>query len=340
MCSFVLDFAQFRLVQVRKLWRSLKFSILVIVSLLVATACIHDSSMRDKSSAIEPSSVVNCRIIHHAMGDTCVPTNPQRVVVWGGTELDPVLALGVKPIAGNPHVLTYIQEKLPPEQWQGIENIDSPQGPNFEYLLELKPDLILGHESRIGQVYAQLSQIAPTVLDGSDSWKDTFQIFAEALNQTEKAQQILNDYNARINAFKAKMRSQLPFTISSIEIRADAIILDTSDSFALGVIQEAGLSLSPALSRYTSQTWVLSKERLNDLESDAMFFRAWGGIASEQQAAQTELEKLKADPLWKQLQVVQQGKVYAVGDYFQGGGPITANLILDDLSRYLLPTKS
>jgi iron complex transport system substrate-binding protein len=336
---FALCFAQFKFAWVRQLSRSLKFSILVIVSLLVATACINDSSMHDKSSATESSSTVNCRIIHHAMGDTCVSANPQRVVVWGGTELDPVLALGVKPIAGNPHVLTYIQE-LPPEQWQGIENIDSPQGPNFEYLLELKPDLILGHESRIGPVYAQLSQIAPTVLDGSDSWKDTFQVFAEALNQTEQAQQVMDHYNDRINAFKAEMRSQLPLTIASIEIRADAIILDTHDSFALAVIQEAGLSLSPALNRYTSQTWTLSKERLNELEGDAMFLRTWGGVANERQAAELELEKLRTDPLWRQLQVVQQEKVYAVGDYFQGAGPITANLILDDLFRYLLPTKS
>jgi ABC-type multidrug transport system fused ATPase/permease subunit len=111
-------------------------------------------------------------------------------------------------------------------------------------------------------------------------------------------------------------------------------------SFAIAVIQEAGLSLPLALSRYTSQTWSLSKERLNELESDAMFLRAWGGIASEQQAAQAALQKLKADPLWRQLQVVQQGKVYEVGDYFQGGGPITANLILDDLFRYLLSAKS
>lgn len=318
----------------------LKFSVLATVSILSVTACISDSTIRSDRSVLETSSATDCRVVHHAMGETCVPVNPQRVVVWGGTELDPVLALGVKPIAGTPNVLSYVKEKLPAEQWQGIEDISSPQGPNLERLLELKPDLILGHKSRIAQIYPQLSRIAPTVLDGSDDWKSTFQLFAEALNKTEKAQQVMNDYSARINVFKAEMSSYLPFAISSIEIRADAIILDTNDSFALAVIQEAGLSLSPALNRHTSQTWVLSKERLNELESDAMFLRVWGGVASERQAAQTELEKLNSDPLWRQLQVVQQGKVYVVGDYFQGGGPITANLILDDLFEYLIPTKS
>ncbi|NJO76949.1 MAG: iron-siderophore ABC transporter substrate-binding protein, partial [Leptolyngbyaceae cyanobacterium RM1_406_9] len=260
---FVLHFTHFRLIGFQKLGRSLRFSILIFVSLLWAMGCMSNAPIQSDRSALDRSAP-NCRVIHHAMGNTCVPFNPQRVVVWGGTELDPVLALGVKPIAGNPDLLAYVKEKLPPEQWEGIEEIDSPQGPNFEYLLELKPDLILGHESRIGQVYSQLSQIAPTVLDGSDNWKDTFQAFAVALNKTEKAQQVMNEYDVRINAFKAEMRSQLPFTISSIEIRADAIILDTNDSFALSVIQESGLSLPPALSRYTSQTWVLSKERLDE----------------------------------------------------------------------------
>ncbi|HHP7243857.1 MAG TPA: iron-siderophore ABC transporter substrate-binding protein, partial [Elainellaceae cyanobacterium] len=59
----------------------------------------------------------------------------------------------------------------------------------------------------------------------------------------------------------------------------------------------------------------------------------------DNQAAQSALEKLTSDPLWLQLSAVKQGRVYNVGDYIQGGGPITANLILDDLFRYLLPTK-
>ncbi|MGJ3251641.1 MAG: ABC transporter substrate-binding protein [Elainellaceae cyanobacterium] len=335
----MLRFTRSVLIQLRRLHRSLKFSVLVIVSILWVTGCISNSPVHSNQTELESSPATGCQVVHHALGETCVPTNPQRIVVWGGTELDPVLALGVKPIAATPNVLGYVKEKLPAEQWQGIEDISSPQGPNLERLLELNPDLILGHESRIAQVYPQLSQIAPTVLDEAEDWKSTFWLFAEALDKTQKAQQVMDNYDSRIERFKAEMHSHLPFTISSIEIRADAIILDTKDSFALAIIQEAGLSLAPALNRYTSQNWALSKERLNELESDAMFLRAWGGVASERQAAQTELETLKKDSIWEQLQVVQQGRIYTVGDYFQGGGPITANLILDDLFRYLLPTK-
>ncbi|PIG93620.1 ABC transporter substrate-binding protein [Gloeocapsopsis sp. IPPAS B-1203] len=314
--------------------RVLKFFVLLNFAILTISAC-GISSYRELEAVSN-----NCRIIAHAMGDTCVPLNPQRVVVWGGTELDPVLALGVKPIAGTPNVLTYVKEKLPSEQWQGIEDISNPQGPNLERLLKLKPDLILGHKSRIEQVYPQLSKIAPTVLDGADDWKSTLRLFAEALGKTDKAQQVMDTYDARIKRFKAEMSNQLPFTISAIEVRADAFVLSTKDSFAMSVIQEAGLSLPPALTQYTWRTWTLSKERLYELESDALFLRSWGEVGKEQYKAQSQLEKLKTDPLWMQLQVVQQNKVYEVGDYFQGAGPITANFVLDDLFKHLITTQS
>jgi len=314
-------------------WRYLKqtqkYFLLFLLIPLVAFSC-----GKPKLSSLINSP--DCHVITHAMGESCVPKDPRRVVVWGATELDPVLALGIQPIAGNINVLSYVKEKLPPEKWENIKDIDGPQGPNLEYLLELKPDLILGHKSRIGQIYPQLSRIASTVLDDSDDWKTTFQLFAEALAKNEKAQQVMDNYNERITSFKARIHQQLPFTVSSVEIRSDVVILDTKDSFALSIIQEAGLSLPSALSQYTWENWVLSKERLDQLESDTLFLRMWGGVVSERQAAQSRLEKLKADRLWNELEVVKQGNVYEVGDYFQGGGPITANLILDDLFNFLL----
>ncbi|UKO96864.1 hypothetical protein [Nostoc sp. UHCC 0870] len=42
-------------------------------------------------------------------------------------------------------------------------------------------------------------------------------------------------------------------------------------------------------------------------------------------------------PLWKQLNAVQAGKVYKVeNSYWGGSGYIAANLVLDDLFKYLV----
>jgi len=63
----------------------------------------------------------------------------------------------------------------------------------------------------------------------------------------------------------------------------------------------------------------------------------WSGentAAAAQQAA-TQLQAVQADPLWRQLQAVQAGRVYQVPSYWIGSGPIAANAILDDLFKYL-----
>jgi len=52
------------------------------------------------------------------------------------------------------------------------------------------------------------------------------------------------------------------------------------------------------------------------------------------------MEKLEGDPLWSQLEAVQQGNIYQVnGSYWIGTGPIAANLVIDDLFRYLVEEK-
>ncbi|MUL35003.1 ABC transporter substrate-binding protein [Gloeocapsopsis dulcis] len=310
---------------------TVRFSLIVVLTLLLVPAC---------SGGVPPQSVRSlandCHVVKHAMGETCVPNNPQRVVVWAGTELDPVLALGVKPIAGHPDTLTYVKGKLSRTQWEGIEHIGESQGPNLEQLLVLKPDLILGHASRIQQVYNQLSQIAPTVLDGSDDWKETLMLFAEALGKTDTAKQLLNDYQLRIEEFKTRMGDHLPKTVAIIEIRPDTLIVYPDNIFAVTVMKEAGLSFPPTLAKYSGSNWNISKERLSDIDSDALFVVTWSGEEKGRREVQSFLEKLKADPLWLKLKVVQQDKVYEVGDYFQGAGPLTANLILDDLFKYLV----
>ena len=309
---------------------SLKFIVLFNIAIFTITACSAQSPPE-----LEAVSS-NCHIVKHAMGATCVPFNPQRVAIWGGTELDPVLALAVKPIAGRPNILSYVKEKLPAEQWRGIADINSPQGPNLEHLLELKPDLILGHQSRIAQVYPQLSKIAPTVLGGSDNWKTTFRLFAEALGKTDEAQQILKNYQARIRRFKAEMGDRLPMTVAIVEVRPDVLITYTKDTFPIQILSEAGLSLPSALEKYTWRSWALSRERLDEIDADVIFISTWRGSQQDNQAVQAVLEKLTSDPLWLKLNAIQQDKVYTIGDYIQGGGPLTANLILDDLFAYLL----
>ncbi|MBE9080473.1 ABC transporter substrate-binding protein [Romeria aff. gracilis LEGE 07310] len=159
------------------------------------------------------------------------------------------------------------------------------------------------------------------------------------LDKANKAQQVMNNYDGRIERFKAVMGNQLPMTAAIVEVRPNVLITYTKDTFPIQILSKAGISLPPALEKYDWRSWALSREKLDEINADVIFISTWQGSQQDNQAARSALEKLTSDPLWLQLNAIQQGRVYTVGDYIQGAGPLTANLILDDLFRYLLPTK-
>ena len=71
-------------------------------------------------------------------------------------------------------------------------------------------------------------------------------------------------------------------------------------------------------------------------DGDVIFVWAGDWQGENVLQAQTAWQQLKADPLWSKLDAVQQGKVYDVPGYWLSVGPISANLILDDLFKYLV----
>ncbi|MGW6032051.1 ABC transporter substrate-binding protein [Gordonia terrae] len=140
--------------------------------------------------------------VEHARGTADVPTNPQRVVVLEPVELDTAVALGVTPVgaavasnvAGIPKYLGV----------DGVEPVGTVPEPDLESIAALKPDLILGTESRHSKLYDQLESIAPTVFMASqaDPWQENVLLVGQALGRKDKAQEMLNGFNERCAQIK------------------------------------------------------------------------------------------------------------------------------------------
>ncbi|NEO28846.1 MAG: iron-siderophore ABC transporter substrate-binding protein, partial [Kamptonema sp. SIO4C4] len=208
-----------------------------------------------------------------------------------------------------------------------------------EKVLKMQPDLILG-STYSEDIYDQLSQIAPTVLakyDGSDSWKAIHQTVGEAVNQTEKTEQILDDYWSRLEMLREKLGDRADtIEISVVRIYPDRISLIQKGSFSGSILEDVQLSRPPS-QRGNEVGRNISKEQLPLADGDVIF--VWTHTNTEQERRKTKsvIQKLQTDPLWSQLEAVQQEKVYHVnGSYWIGSGPIAANLVIDDLFRYLV----
>lgn len=315
----------------------LRWLILVFLGFTLVTACNHHTS-QNISSPSKPSAT-ECRMVKHTMGETCVPTSPQRVVTLHTSILAHVLALGIKPIGS-----TYLQAftdnvEVPPYLKSYLTDIQVLGGydPNLESLLHVKPDLIIGYDWE-KKVYPLLAQIAPTVLGQShndDDWRKSFKFVAEVLGRQDAAQQAWDRYHYRVAELRTALGNQYQNqTISLISIAGGSVFSEVKGSFPDRILKDVGLQ-RPAAQDVMAQANMMpiSVEEIDKADGDILFV---GMMTTDDRK---KLETLKQQPLWQKLRVVQQDRVYPV-DYmtWRGFNLLAADAIIDDLFKYLVNT--
>ena len=271
------------------------------------------------------------RVVAHAMGEAEVPENPERVVVLDTGELDSAMTLGVTPVgaveavegAGYPRYL---------EGTGGIENVGTIEQPNLEAIAALEPDLILSSKLRHEAIYDQLSQVAPTVFTETTgvTWKENFDVHAEALGRTEEAARVKDEYGARVDEFRQSVGENPP-EVSVVRFLAGDTRIYQKASFIGTVLEDAGLPRPPSQDVDEFAILNASAELIPEMGGDVIFVTTY---RPEEDSTKGEILD---DPLWRQLEAVQQGRVHEVSDdlWMLGIGYTAAGGVLDDLTRYL-----
>ncbi|VEP15209.1 putative siderophore-binding lipoprotein YfiY [Hyella patelloides LEGE 07179] len=305
------------------------FNVLTLVSCDSNTTSISQSQLNS-------DRYLASRRIKHAMGITTVEGTPNRVVVLTNEATDHILALGVKPIGavqswwGEPY-FEYINLEL-----QGVPVVGEELQPSLEKIAALKPDLIVGSKLRHQNIYAQLSQIAPTVYSetlGAD-WKDNFALYAQALNREEKAQQVMNQWNQRVADFQSKMGDKLNREVSLVRFLPGQARIYYQDNFAGKILQEVGLQ-RPNSQRQDKFAEPITLESIAEIDGDIIFYMTF----DPQDNRSTKMaDKWLEHPLWNSLKASKDNQVYQVNDIYwnTGAGIKAANKMLDDLYEYLL----
>jgi iron complex transport system substrate-binding protein len=298
--------------------------------LVLLTAC------GNQSTAVEPGNKEGTRLVKHAMGETTVPTNPQRVIALDYGELDNALALGITPIGattnsatGDGDLLSYVKDKT-----AKTVGVGTSAQPNLEKILSLNPDLILGDLDRHGKIYHQLSEIAPTVLseDVNTNWEVTFNLTANALNKIPEGEALLQHYQNSLKDFKQQIvqKGATP-QVSLLRVYTNKVRVYMKNSFSGLLLEDAGLKRPPFSDK--NEFFVeVGLEQLKDIGGDALLIAQFGG---NEEDAFTELKK---QPLWQNMAAVKNKRVFVVNDdvWIKSLGIGGAQLAINDLSRYLL----
>ncbi|MGG6269527.1 ABC transporter substrate-binding protein [Leptolyngbya sp. AN03gr2] len=324
--------------------QSLKVLLLMSLTFFLIACSSWRSQINSSSQWHLAQSITSspCRLVDHALGKACVPETPKRLATLSTTDLVSALALGVKPIAtvfySSPSdVPAYLKDKL--DQIQVLGTRDQP---SIERVIELKPDLLLGMSYSAEPIYPLISRIAPTVVyewKGTSSWRDHFNFVAQALGKTTEATQVWAQYQQRIQALKAALKMNTtgnrPLKVSVFHICCGMLHIDVKNSFNGSILDDVGFQ-RPASQNVPIEGGVefISEELLPEvIDADVLFIPT----DPQDRDSKRKLSELMQSPLWQQLEVVKQGKVYLV-DYhvWRGANLFAANGVIDDLFRYLV----
>jgi iron complex transport system substrate-binding protein len=319
------------------LQRFIYLLILGAVIFVITSACTQEINQHTASS-VELSSE-ECRVIQHAMGEICIPTQPQRIITLDIFSLGNSLTLGIEPLAGGSlrqhgDLPDYLEKNA-----KNLENIGLECQPDIEKILLLKPDLIFGRTS-CSQIYSLLSKIAPTVLSKwyiGTHWRENFDFTADVLRKEISAKEAWNQYFNRIEKLRYILAEKYQGKkISVIEFHLSRISAFTNNSFPGSILSDLGLQRPDAQDVDAEYGYIeVSEEELEKIDGDILFIM----IANNDD--EKLLESFKRKSLWEKLRVAQANQIYVVkNNIWWGGNLLAANLMLDDLEKYLIKANS
>ncbi|GAA0262620.1 iron-siderophore ABC transporter substrate-binding protein [Saccharothrix mutabilis subsp. mutabilis] len=250
---------------------------------LIACGDVQDASTQTTPTSSAGSSAFPVTI-EHKFGKAEIPKEPTKVVVVGTAtdDLDAAIALGVTPVAffnksGGDAVPSWLKGKLDPAK---TKIVDAAAGVDPEQVGKFTPDLILATSSYgLEQEYPNLAKLAPTVGYATDwgkqTWQEHVQVVAKALGKTADGDKVISTTQAAIDKFKADhpKAAGKTFTASVGNTAGKMFTLVSKEDFAVRLIEQTGLTLSPTVADATknesgSPTGTLNPEQYDKLAAD------------------------------------------------------------------------
>jgi len=274
-------------------------------------------------------------------GNVVISDQVERIVTVYDGGLDSAFALGFEPVGatatrGGDKVPSYIQERA-----KNVPLVGGMQGINIEAVIAQRPDIILGPWYLPKEQYALLSRIAPTVVPAKkgirpEAWIDELRFYAKALNREQKAEEIINQVNARITKLKALVEAKIPENergASLLRWMPQGAMVLTTEFFSNAILGQTGFKVTDAglVKKGRPHSSVLSLESLSSIDNNWIF------MATLNDEAKDALVAAQTSPAFARLNVVKQDHVIPVhGQLWTSSiGPIAANAILDDIQNVI-----
>lgn len=305
----------------------------IALFMLILAACGEKKAVEEESSTDtskeeevtqtkeESTNENGTRTIEYLGESYEVPEKVERIVVTGAMEaMEDMVVLDVHPVGAIaiggkfPELYASVTDKA--------ESIGEKIKPNFEKILELNPDVILGSTKFPEEVQSKLEKIAPTILVShiSTNWESNLNLLAELTGKQADAEKILSTYKADIEAAKSTLTEKLQDQkVAAIRIRGGQAYVYPKEVFLNAVLYgELGLAVPNEVAKAKSQE-AISVEQLADMNPDYLFVQF---STDENADAPNALEDFKKNPIIQNITAFKNDRVFVnVLDPLMEGGP-------------------
>ena len=317
---------------------------LVLASAAAVTLASCASETADESAGDAPAEGT---VVEHALGETVIPEDVERVatVNWANHEVP--LALGVVPVgmaAANfgdddgDGVLPWQKDAL--DELGGEEPVlfDETDGIDFEAVADTDPDVILAAYSGLTQEdYDTLSKIAPTVAypEGpwATEWDDVVRYNAAGMNMADEGEALIDELQQEIDDSVARY-PDLAGTKTMFLTHVDTTDLSTVNFYTANDTRAAffenlGLATPDAVAEASESgefSGSVSAEQV-DVFDDVELIVTYGD--------QELVDTLKADPVLSQMPAIENDAIVLMdGSGLMGTAanptPLSISWVLDD----------
>lgn len=301
-------------------------SICMIATFVILAACGKPIATEGTSSsattpvASTDSASTATRTITYLDKSYTIPAKAERIVITGSLEaMEDSILLDIHPVGA-----ISVSGKFPPlfasitDQAESIgEKID----PNFEKILSLKPDVILGTTKFDPAILEKLQQIAPTIPYShvATNWEENLTLLGEISGKQKQAAQEITAYKANLEKAKTTLQSTLKDKqVLLVRMREGAVCLYGPDLYFNPVLySDLGLAIPAEVAAAKSQE-AISIEQFAQMNPDVLFIQF---SEDENPDATGALEDLQKNPIFQSIQAVKDGNVFVnvVDPLAQGG---------------------
>lgn len=248
-----------------------------------------------------------------------LPTDVNNIIAASLEAMEDAAMLHVKPI-GAVTTAGELPEYLAADL-DGAASIGEKTEPNYETILSLKPDVILGSTKFKEEVADQLNKIGTMipVSHVSTSWEDNLLLMGHLSGKTSEAEKIISDYKADVEAAKASISADLKDKeVYVIRVRRGSLFVYPADVYLNPVIyKDLGLKV-PELITATATQEEITLETLADVNPDMIFLQF---DENENKDNPTAVDDLLKNPIFQSINAAKNNHVFlnVVDPMAQGG---------------------